>query len=373
MAAMPQTSPISRALWVGAVAGAVVGVGDVVATAGRLSQFLDGAAAKVDCALHTVGLYGLFGGLTAAALSTVAYAWLRLARLGSPQRSWLSFAIAFVPTLAAMLILAHAIALQTLAARHHHGLIAAVVIAVTVAATVLAIIVALPLRRLVAPLLGRGSAVAVIALLLLGVAMSAFVARHTLEQLPLRPWLASAAWLVAFPPLWLTLRLSGGSRRLRVGMHAALVALLVALALAGGRHAQVRKAAAAHTGLGGQLAEVLRKTFDFDRDGYSAILGGGDCNDFDRAIHPGAVDVPDDGIDQNCLGGDLQLVSTAHDAHFVDLPATVPRGQNILFITIDTLRADHVGAYGYARATTPTLDALAADGALFENAWAHAP
>jgi len=49
------------------------------------------------------------------------------------------------------------------------------------------------------------------------------------------------------------------------------------------------------------------------------------------------------------------------------------RAENLLLITIDTLRADHVGAYGYARARTPTVDALARGGALFERAYAAAP
>ncbi len=40
---------------------------------------------------------------------------------------------------------------------------------------------------------------------------------------------------------------------------------------------------------------------------------------------------------------------------------------NIVLISIDSLRPDHVGAYGYPRPTTPTLDRLAAEGALFEN------
>jgi choline-sulfatase len=47
--------------------------------------------------------------------------------------------------------------------------------------------------------------------------------------------------------------------------------------------------------------------------------------------------------------------------------------QNLVLITIDTLRADHVGAYGYARARTPTLDGLAAGGTLFERAYSAAP
>lgn len=46
---------------------------------------------------------------------------------------------------------------------------------------------------------------------------------------------------------------------------------------------------------------------------------------------------------------------------------------NVILVSIDTLRADHVGAYGYDRATTPALDALAKDGALFLNTYASSP
>jgi arylsulfatase A-like enzyme len=42
---------------------------------------------------------------------------------------------------------------------------------------------------------------------------------------------------------------------------------------------------------------------------------------------------------------------------------------NLVLVLIDTLRADHVGAYGYERPTTPRLDAVAAEGALFERAY----
>jgi arylsulfatase A-like enzyme len=41
---------------------------------------------------------------------------------------------------------------------------------------------------------------------------------------------------------------------------------------------------------------------------------------------------------------------------------------SVLLVTIDTLRADHVGAYGYTKANTPNLDALAGEGILFRNA-----
>ena len=40
---------------------------------------------------------------------------------------------------------------------------------------------------------------------------------------------------------------------------------------------------------------------------------------------------------------------------------------NVVFIAIDTLRADHLGCYGYGRNTSPNIDALAAQGAVFEH------
>lgn len=46
---------------------------------------------------------------------------------------------------------------------------------------------------------------------------------------------------------------------------------------------------------------------------------------------------------------------------------------NVLLITIDTLRADHVGCYGDTGASTPVLDALAARGVRFPTAVAHVP
>jgi arylsulfatase A-like enzyme/Flp pilus assembly protein TadD len=46
---------------------------------------------------------------------------------------------------------------------------------------------------------------------------------------------------------------------------------------------------------------------------------------------------------------------------------------NILLVTIDTVRADHVGAYGSPTAKTPTIDALAARGTLFEHAFTSVP
>ncbi len=46
---------------------------------------------------------------------------------------------------------------------------------------------------------------------------------------------------------------------------------------------------------------------------------------------------------------------------------------NLLLITLDTTRADHIGCYGYRPAVTPVLDRIAAGGVLFEHAYAVCP
>ncbi len=46
---------------------------------------------------------------------------------------------------------------------------------------------------------------------------------------------------------------------------------------------------------------------------------------------------------------------------------------SIILITIDTLRADHLGCYGYHKDTSPGIDAFSEDAMLFENCFSHAP
>lgn len=55
-------------------------------------------------------------------------------------------------------------------------------------------------------------------------------------------------------------------------------------------------------------------------------------------------------------------------------PGRVPTGRhNVLLISIDTLRADHLSYYGYERPTSPNLDALAKEGVVFDRAISQAP
>lgn len=51
--------------------------------------------------------------------------------------------------------------------------------------------------------------------------------------------------------------------------------------------------------------------------------------------------------------------------------APTRRPEHLVLITVDTLRADRLGAYGYAEAATPNIDALAREALRFDRAYAH--
>ena len=53
-------------------------------------------------------------------------------------------------------------------------------------------------------------------------------------------------------------------------------------------------------------------------------------------------------------------------------PPAVPERTNVLVYLVDTLRADHLGCYGYEKPVSPNIDAFAAEATLFEHALANA-
>lgn len=113
-----------------------------------------------------------------------------------------------------------------------------------------------------------------------------------------------------------------------------------------------------------RLIGVVRVANDLDRDGFGTVLGEADCAPLDRAINPGAIDKPDDGIDQNCDGRDFTLAATHVPAGpTVTVPPQFDKPWNVLLLTIDTVRYDRTTFGGYAtgpkkRDTTPRLAEL---------------
>ena len=71
--------------------------------------------------------------------------------------------------------------------------------------------------------------------------------------------------------------------------------------------------------------------------------------------------------------GLLLLPGCASEKVGQQLPAGHAQRPDLILLSIDTLRADHLGCYGYARDTSPFLDELARQGTRFTSAWAPSP
>ncbi len=69
----------------------------------------------------------------------------------------------------------------------------------------------------------------------------------------------------------------------------------------------------------------------------------------------------------------LRLSTPAAEPAPADMGATLARRPNVVIFLTDTLRADHLGAYGHPRPTSPRFDAFAQEGIVFEDAWAQSP
>ncbi len=64
---------------------------------------------------------------------------------------------------------------------------------------------------------------------------------------------------------------------------------------------------------GRHVVREVRAVLDFDGDGYSSLLGGGDCDDGDSRRYPGNVDTPGNAVDEDCDGSDAEVVELPAD------------------------------------------------------------
>lgn len=134
------------------------------------------------------------------------------------------------------------------------------------------------------------------------------------------------------------------------------------------------------TALIGPMVRAAQQAFDRDGDGYPRAIcqRSCDCDDDNASRHPAALEIPGNGVDEDCSGGDLIYAknsaggSAPKGSVYVDR-STLSVPYNIVLITIDTLRADRMHMYGYERETTPHLDQLAKESVLFEQVRSQGP
>jgi choline-sulfatase len=260
----------------------------------------------------------------------------------------------------------------------------------------------LPLLRRLARALPRPRALGATGLLLLALALLgalslvAALSRADWRVLDLGPLYAVATALalgVGHGIFWFGSRV-GRTLRARLpatvgrGLPFAIALAAIGGLAAGARLPETSPAFAAISDRGWGLPLLLataRRLTDQDGDGFSARFGGGDCDDTRADVYPGAEDIPGDGIDQDCEGGDARPAAAAAsqdpavtgDAVVPITPRAGAFKGNILIVTIDAFRADRLGVTGYGRppghSLTPTLDALARRGAYFRRVWSQAP
>lgn len=336
-------------LSLGALAGLVAVIVDLAAAQGPLLAPTVPPGDALAVALATLGLVGLAGALGAGVVVGVARAVARgrRASLGATVASLAAAA----PLVAWNLGLARRLGAGGLA-----GL--AVVALLAVAAGVV-------LDRLHRA--GKGPWLAlpaiVVALVATGLNAAWFPGLY-------RPQHASLAWL-SLGALGVTcaaasLRAPWLATMGRGALGAALLAATSALAgwpLAPGANARV--ILARDTLVATHAVDAVAAASDWDRDGTTSLLGGADCGPFDAAVHPGARDVPDDGLDQDCLGGDATadgLAALKASRGLLADPVTPPSpARPVIVLSIDALRTDRAaGLTGVQR--------LAARGVSFARA-----
>jgi len=176
---------------------------------------------------------------------------------------------------------------------------------------------------------------------------------------------------------WLALPLGPGRWRWLgpAGLAAGLAGSL--LAATSGLHGQREmQLLAERTYLSGRLAAVVRELLDRDGDHYSIVFGERDCDNGSPAVHPFAVDIPGNGVDEDCDGKDASPPPPPRPSaapgldeygrrlarlrRRPDVRSLLQRtaGYSVMLVVVDALRADQVLPTDENRQNHPHLSAL---------------
>ncbi len=120
---------------------------------------------------------------------------------------------------------------------------------------------------------------------------------------------------------------------------------------------------------GQMLGATAAVVTDLDRDGFGWGSVLVDPDPFDPNRHPYALDLPGNGIDENGLAGDLPIGPVYEEA--VDSTPSFVRRPPVVLVSLESVRADSVGARLNGRAVTPVLEALTVEGLSHPRAYSH--
>ena len=159
-----------------------------------------------------------------------------------------------------------------------------------------------------------------------------------------------------------------GSSALRAAAMGVVAVGLVGQLATASRGQAIRAIGAAHGVVSPLVLRAVWACFDLDRDGFSALFGGGDCDDLDAEVNPGEREIPANGRDDNCNG----VVDTVA----VRRPAAGPRtprapAPDVYFLMLDGLRGAPGGAAD--EALERVASRIGAEGLAFRRAYTPYP
>ncbi len=191
-------------------------------------------------------------------------------------------------------------------------------------------------------------------------------------------WLGGGIALAVAGVFWTLMRRSSRLRPPveRIPLRSAGVVPIVVVMVGAGVTAAVRTSSdVLDNGLrrkptGSILGTIVNALSDVDGDGYGVLGRPADPDLFDARIHPYALDVPGNGVDENGVAGDLP--AGVEPYREPPLPGGPWRSHpDVVLIVLESFRADAVGATVGGKPVTPVLDALAARGVSVRHAYSH--
>lgn len=116
------------------------------------------------------------------------------------------------------------------------------------------------------------------------------------------------------------------------------------------------------------ISNSLDRLSDFDSDGVGSFSYPKDKAIFNDAIYPNALDIPNNGIDEDGFLGDAILPNKNKD-HLADI--TPQKGKHIILIVLESARSDLLNAQLHGRYVAPIMRKLAKEGVSASYAYSH--